>query len=141
MDPIIGGGIVSIISKGLDVIFPDPAVAAQYKLELLKESNAARLQEMEMDVRQNLAQMEINKMDAQNPSVWASGWRPGFGWMCVFAVLSQYILRPYLPWIMEAFGFYMPPIPTIDMEMMWPLIMGLMGLSWNRSQDKAKGVA
>jgi len=141
MTPLMVGGIVDIISKGLDVIFPDPAVAAQYKLELLKEGNQARLQELEMGVRQNLAQMEINKMDAQSPSIWASGWRPGFGWMCVLAVFSQFIARPYLPWVMEAFGIYLPPIPQIDMEIMWPLVFGLLGLSYNRSQDKARGVA
>lgn len=141
MTPLVVGGIVDIISKGLDVIFPDPAVAAQYKLELLKEDNQARLQELEMGVRQNLAQMEINKMDAASGNVWASGWRPAFGWMCAATVLSQYILRPYLPWVLEAFGFYLPPIPSIDMEIMWPLIFGLMGLSFNRSQDKARGKA
>lgn len=141
MTPLLVGGIVDIISKGLDVIFPDPAVAAQYKLELLKEDNQARLQELEMGVRQNLAQMEINKMDAASGDKWASGWRPAFGWLCAGVVFSQFVLAPYLPWFMEVFGFFAPPIPKIEMEALWPLIMGLLGLSWNRSQDKAKGVA
>lgn len=141
MTPLVVGGIVDIISKGLDVIFPDPAVAAQYKLELLKEDNQARLRELEMGVQQNLAQIEVNKMDAASGDKWASGWRPMFGWMCGAVVFSQFILAPYLPWLMEVFGFFVPPIPKIDMEYFWPLVMGMLGLSWNRSQDKAKGVA
>lgn len=141
MDPILGGGIVSIISKGLDVIFPDPAVAAQYKLELLKEGNQARLAELADETARLNAQVEVNKAEAASGNVWASGWRPAFGWMCAAVVFSQFILAPYLPWCMEAFGFYVPPVPNINMEMFWPLIMGMMGLSWNRSQDKAKGVA
>lgn len=140
MDPLIGGGIVGIISKGLDVIFPDPAVAAQYKLELLKEDNAAKLALLADETSRLNAQVEVNKIEASG-GLWASGWRPLFGWMCGAVVFSQFILAPYLPWCMEVFGFYAPPIPKIDLEMLWPLIFGLMGLSYNRSQDKAKGVA
>jgi uncharacterized small protein (DUF1192 family) len=135
------GGITDVLKKGLDIIFPDPAVAAQYKLELLKEENQARLAMLADETARLNAQVEVNKVEAANPSIWASGWRPGFGWMCGLVVFSQFILAPYLPWLMEVFGFYAPPIPSIDMNMLWPLIMGMMGLSYNRSQDKAKGVA
>lgn len=141
MTPVLMGGIADIISKGLDIIFPDPAVAAQYKLELLKEGNAARLAEIADETARLTAQIEVNKVEAASPDKWASGWRPAFGWMCAAVVFSQFIMAPYLPWLMEVFGFYTPPIPKIDMEMLWPLVMGMMGLSWNRSQDKAKGVA
>lgn len=135
------GGITGVASKVLDIIFPDPAVAAQFKLELQKEENQTKLAALADETARLNAQVEVNKIEAASGNLWASGWRPLFGWMCGAVIFSQFILAPYLPWAMEVFGFYAPPIPKIDMDMLWPLIMGLMGLSYNRSQDKAKGVA
>lgn len=133
--------VAGLIKKGLDIVFPDPAVAAQFKLELEKEENQTALAKLADETSRLNAQVEVNKIEAASPDKWTSGWRPAFGWMCAAVVFSQFILAPYLPWCMEVFGFYTPPVPKIDMDMLWPLIMGLMGLSWNRSQDKARGVA
>lgn len=135
------GSIAGVISKGLDIIFPDPAVAAQFKLELQKEENQTALAKIANETTLLTAQIEVNKIEAGSGDKWSSGWRPLFGWICGAVVISQYILAPYLPWCMEVFGFYAPPIPNIPLEALWPLIFGLMGLSYNRSQDKAKGVA
>jgi len=141
MNPLGIDSIGRVIEKGLDIIFPDPAVAAQYKLDLQKDENQFALAKLADETARLNAQVEVNKIEAASPDKWASGWRPAFGWMCAVVVFSQFILAPYLPWLMEVFGFYTPPVPKIDMEMLWPLVMGMMGLSWNRSQDKAKGVA
>lgn len=135
------GAISSVIEKGLDIIFPDPAVAAQAKIELLKVDNQMKLSALADETARLTAQIEVNKVEAASTNVWTSGWRPLFGWICGAVIFSQFILAPYLPWCMEVFGFHAPPIPHIDMDMLWPLIMGMMGLSYNRSQDKAKGVA
>lgn len=135
------GGITELLKKGLDIIFPDPAVAAQAKLELYKEDNQVKLATLSDETARLTAQIEVNKAEAASGNIWTSGWRPLFGWVCGAVVISQYILAPYLPWCMAVFGFHAPPIPNIPMDMLWPLIMGMMGLSYNRSQDKAKGVA
>lgn len=141
MDPIGINGITDVIKKGLDIIFPDPAVAAQFKLDLLKEENQARLAMLADETSRLNAQVAVNQAEAASGSAWASGWRPAFGWIGAFVVLSQFVLRPFAPWMMEVFGMHVPPIPSIDIEALWPLIFGIMGLSWNRSMDKKNGVA
>jgi hypothetical protein len=141
MAPILIGVLGSALEKVLDTVFPDPVEGARVKMEAAKMQQDGRLAEIADETSRLIAQIEVNKAEASSGNVWASGWRPAFGWMCAAVVFSQFIMAPYLPWLMEVFGFYAPPIPKIDLEMLWPLIMGMMGLSWNRSQDKAKGVA
>lgn len=141
MAPLLLGVLGTALEKILDTVFPDPVEAARVKMEAAKMLQDGRLAEIADETARLTAQIDVNKAEAASGSKWASGWRPMFGWICSGVVVSQYILAPYLPWFMEVFGFYAPPIPKIDMEFLWPLIFGLLGLSWNRSQDKAKGVA
>ena len=141
MNPLLIGPIGRLLEKAMDMIFPDPLEALKAKTELAKMQQDGRLAELANETTLLTAQIEVNKAEAASGNLWASGWRPAFGWMCAAVVFSQSIMAPYLPWLMEVFGFFAPPIPKIDMEMLWPLVMGMMGLSWNRSQDKAKGVA
>lgn len=141
MNPLLIGPIGRLLEKAMDVIFPDPVEALRAKMEIAKMEQDGRLAELANETTLLAGQLAVNKAEAESGSIWASGWRPGFGWICVGTVFSQFILAPYLPWMMEVFGFVTPPIPRIEMEMLWPLVMGLLGLSYNRSQDKAKGVA
>lgn len=135
------GPLGAALEKVLDVAFPDPAEAARVKMEAAKLYQEGKLAELADETQRLQMQVDVNKAEASSGDRWASGWRPAFGWMCAAVVFSQFILAPYLPWFMEVFGFYTPPIPKIDLEMLWPLVFGLLGLSWNRSQDKARGVA
>lgn len=138
MNPLIIGGIGRLLERGLDILFPDPNVAAQHKIELLKMEQEGAFKELDMQLQLNLAQAKINEVEAASESLLKSGWRPAFGWVGVFVLVSELVIRPYLPWIMEVFGFHVPMIPSIDTEMFWPLIFGLLGLGGMRSWDKTK---
>lgn len=141
MNPLLAGGIFDLLSNVLDKVFPDPVEAARAKVELIKMQQDGRLAELADETSRLNAQVGVNQVEAASPDKWTSGWRPAFGWIGALVILSQFILRPFAPWIMEVFGFHVPPIPSIDMEALWPLILGILGLSWNRSQDKKNGVA
>lgn len=141
MNPLLIGPLGSALEKVLDAVFPDPVEAARVKMEASKMIIDGRLAELADETARLNAQVGVNLAEAQSGSKWAGGWRPMFGWMCSGIIFTQYVLAPWLPWFMEVFGFYVPPVPKIEMEFLWPLIFGLLGLSWNRSQDKAKGVA
>ena len=138
MNPLAITTVTGLISKGLDILFPDPAVAAQHKIDLLKLQKEGMLEELDAELKGQLAQLEVNKIEAASDNIFKSGWRPAFGWVGVFALASQYIVRPFAPWLMEVFGVYVPPIPSIDMEALWPLIFGLLGLGGLRSWDKRR---
>lgn len=136
MNPLLIGPLFSFLEKGIERLFPDPEQQAKAKMDLLKMDQEGLFKELDAELQQNLAQAAINKEEAASVSIFKSGWRPAFGWAGVFVLISELILRPYLPWLMEVFGFYVPPIPSIDTEMFWPLIFGLLGLGGMRTFEK-----
>lgn len=139
MSPLLAATLPDLLIKAMDKIFPDPSVAAEQKLKILELQQAGEFKALEVELQQQLGQIEVNKIEAASESVFKSGWRPAFGWVGVFVLVSELVVRPYLPWLMEVFGFYVPQIPSIDTEMFWPLIFGLLGLGGMRSWDKRKG--
>lgn len=138
MNPLFVGPIVDLISKGLDRAFPDPAEKAKVQMDLAKMEQEGVFRELDAHLQTNLAQIRVNEAEASSENLFKAGWRPAFGWAGVFVLCSELILRPYLPWLMEVFGFYVPPIPSIDTEMFWPLIFGILGLGGIRTLEKNK---
>jgi len=128
------------ISAALDLgntlitrIFPDPAQAANAKLELLKLQQSGDLATM-------TAQTDINKQEAQSASIFVSGWRPAIGWVCALALFYQYLLKPLTVGILPAFGIAAPPLPGLD-DNLWQLMMGMLGMGGLRTFEKVQGVA
>ena len=120
--------LISLASKVFDKVFPDPSKAAEAKLELYKLQQSGELAAM-------LAQTETNKVEAGNSSVFVAGWRPFIGWVCGFALMYQYLVRPII------LGFYPELIfPGLD-DNLWQLLLGMLGLGGLRTFEKTKGVA
>lgn len=128
------------ISAALDLgntlitrIFPDPAQAANAKLELIKLQQSGELATM-------TAQTDINKVEASSSSLFVSGWRPAIGWVCALALAYQYLLRPLSGSISAIFGVTIPPLPGLD-DNLWQLMMGMLGMGGLRTYEKTQGVA
>lgn len=128
------------ISAALDLgntlitrIFPDPAQAANAKLELLKLQQSGDLATM-------TAQTDINKEEAKSASLFVSGWRPAIGWVCALALFYQYLLKPLTMGILPAFNVNIPPLPGLD-DNLWQLMMGMLGMGGLRTFEKVQGVA
>jgi hypothetical protein len=128
------------ISAALDIgntlitrIFPDPAQAANAKLELLKLQQSG-------DLAQMTAQTDINKIEAGSTSMFVSGWRPAIGWVCALALAYQYLFKPLLTGILPAFNITIPPLPGLD-DNLWQLMMGMLGMGGLRTFEKVQGVA
>ena len=119
----------TIINK----IFPDPAQAANAKLELLKLQQSGQLAEM-------TAQTDINKVEAANSSLFVSGWRPACGWICALALGYQYLLRPLGGTIASVLGVAIPAMPGLD-DNLWQLLMGMLGMGGLRTFEKIQGVS
>ena len=123
LDAILGIG-----GKLIDKLIPDPAAQDAARLELLKLQQSGELAAM-------LAQTEINKAEASNPSAFVSGWRPAIGWVCALAMGYQYLARPLMVAFMPALAF-----PGLD-DNLWQLMMGMLGLGGLRTFEKTQGVA
>lgn len=118
-------GIDDAIAAGLKVLdkfIPDPAAKAQAESEL-----RSSLQLWDK------AQTDVNAVEAANPNIFVSGWRPCIGWIGALGLAYQYVFRPL------AVGFYGIGLPPLDGSLM-ELVVGLLGLGGMRSWEKYKGL-
>ena len=97
----------------------------------------AEVERAEARVREG--QIALNKAEAQHASFFVSGWRPAIGWLGVVGLGYAYLLQPVLAWFSGIYDVPTPPI--IDLEGLYPLILGILGLGAARSYEKGKNVA
>lgn len=140
MNPLILGGIFDIGGKVLDRLFPDPAQRAQAQLELARLEQEGAFKQLETQLQADLAQANINAIEASSDNLFKSGWRPATGWVCVAGLLYEFLLRPLLPWGLTVFGVAdVPPMPTLE-SILFELVFALLGLGMYRSYEKKQGV-
>jgi hypothetical protein len=88
-----------------------------------------------------LAQIELNKVEASHPNVWVAGWRPFIGWVCGSALAYHYILRDFFMWGVRMWSE--TPIeapPTIDMAQLVSILLAMLGMVGYRTFEKMKGI-
>ena len=78
------GGIIESVGK----IAGDLITTDKEKMQMEIENRKLDLEEKKIDQAVNLAQIDVNKAEAQNSNLFVSGWRPGIGWVCGFALLE-----------------------------------------------------
>lgn len=137
--PILG--LIAAVVPLIDKLIPDPQAAAEAKLKALQMAQDGELAWLDANVKTALGQMEVNKEEARDPSLFKSGWRPAVGWLCVAGFGYMMVLRPLLPWVATVAGFQVPPLPTIDTAEIGALLFGMLGLGGMRSFERAKGKA
>lgn len=106
-----------------------------------KERLELELEGRKLDQAIDLAQIEVNKTEAEHFSVFVAGWRPGAAWVCVAGLAWHYILQPVVVFFAVLYGYQLPPLPVFDMDALMTLLFGLLGLGGFRSIEKIKGVA
>lgn len=85
-------------------------------------------------------QLEINKEEARNPSVFVSGWRPFIGWVCGSACAWNWIGLPMAKAGLLIAGYSLDVKPA-DLSEMMPVLMGLLGLGALRTVERLNGKA
>jgi len=131
LDPLTA--LLDVGSKVIDRVWPDPEKAAAAKLELFKLQQSGELAMI-------AGQMEINKVEAANPSVFVSGWRPAIGWICGAGFGVQFVIGPLAEWGSALYG-HPVKFPQMDTGTMMPLLLGMLGLGGMRTAEKIQGVA
>ena len=87
-----------------------------------------------------LAQIAVNKAEAESPSMFKGGWRPFVGWVCGIALANNFILVPYAGPIALAMNADIM-INPMDLSVMLPVLLGMLGLGYLRTDEKKAGVA
>lgn len=125
--------IVDIFGDTLQSLFPDSAAREQKRLEY-----ALKVQETLNQL--DLAQIEVNKVEAGSASLFVAGWRPGIGWVCAAAFAYTLIVQPFLVFLCAVFGHTLPALPNIDGDLLGWAMGGMLGLGTMRTVEKVKGV-
>lgn len=127
MADITGLGAVSdLASTVINKIWPD-------KSEAEKQQLAAAVMVVQ-------GQLDINKVEAANPSVFVSGWRPFIGWVCGSACAWNWIGLPITKAALMMMGYSIALSPA-DISEMMPVLLGMLGLGTLRTVEKIKNVA
>lgn len=136
-DPV--STIVEVAGKVLDKIFPDPIAQANARLELLKLQQNGELASLTAEVQLATNQTNVNAEEAKSQSTFVAGWRPFIGWVCGTGLASQFLVAPFLTWAAALAGH---PIhyPSLDIGTLLTLLLGMLGLSYNRTQEKINGI-
>ncbi len=88
-----------------------------------------------------MAQVEVNKMEAQHRSLFVAGWRPFIGWTCGIALAYHFVLNPLILFGVSWAGVEIPALPEFDMSSLMTVLMGMLGLGGLRTFEKVKKVA
>ena len=132
MNPLILGPIFEIGRTLIDRWMPDPEKKREAEMDLVRMAADGEL-------KQIIAQLEINAREAVHPSVWVAGWRPGFGWAGVAGFTYATIAQPLLSWLAAVKGW--PEPPALNLDLLWIVVTGMLGIGGLRSVEKFKGVA
>ena len=119
-------GLSGLINTAVNKIWPD-------KTEAEKQQLAAAVMVVQ-------GQMDINKVEAANPSVFVSGWRPFIGWVCGSACAWNWIGLPIAKLTAVVLGHSIDLSPA-DLTEMMPVLLGMLGLGGLRTLEKFKGVS
>ena len=112
-----------------------------------KERLELELRAKELDQAIDLAQIEVNKTEAQHNSIFVAGWRPAIGWIGATALAYQFLLYPLMLWVwtyMQGTGWIpkeLQPPPVLKADELWVILSGILGIAGMRSFEKTKGVA
>lgn len=131
MNPLILGPVLEIGKSLLERFFPNEEERRKAEADFLKAA-------MDGELKQVIAQLEINAKEAQHPSVWVAGWRPFFGWAGGVGFVYATIGQPLIGWVAAIKGW--PAPPALDLELLWVVVTGMLGIGGLRTFEKAKGV-
>lgn len=120
--------LINPVSKILDKFVVDKDLKVKLEHEIKTEIQRA-----------NLAQIEVNKVEAQHRSVFVAGWRPFIGWTCAVAMAYHFVMQPIIVFSLSANGIDYS-LPEFDMASLMTVVLGILGLGGMRSFEKYKGI-
>ena len=133
---IFAGGTKGVL-EGVGSLAKDIRIAITGKDPVKMAEIESKLLEMEFISQK--AQSDINLVEAQNPNLFVSGWRPFIGWICGVGVFYHFIGFSLMEWFVKVFGITIET-PKIDSDGLMSLVIALLGIGGLRTYEKLKGV-
>lgn len=124
----IAEAVVGVVDNVLDKFVEDKDLRAKLNHELKTQVQQA-----------NMAQIEVNKVQASHPSIFVAGARPAIMWICALGLGWQFILAPISSWIIITW-YPTVTLPMLETGELTSLVLALLGLGGMRTAEKWKGV-
>ena len=125
LDKFIGGAAVSAVQGVANVV--------DQFIETDDEKRAWETVKAKMAQEPQLAQIELNKVEAGHRTMFVAGWRPAAGWVCSIGLAFIFLVNPIVQWTTGEPG---PELPT---DIMFELMLGMLGLGGLRTFEKYSG--
>ena len=143
LDPITAA--LDLAKMVIPRIWKDPAKQAEqiHKLEELARKGDS--EELQATVKLLLAQVDVNKLEAQSGDRFVAGWRPFIGWVGGFSLAYAGMFHPLLTWLFhvaQALNYIPVEVsspPYIETGILGTIVTGMLGIGGMRSFDKFKG--
>lgn len=126
------GEIATAVKGVVDKFLPDKSEEEKNKLAL-------ELAQLQFDQVVTSAQIDTNKAEAGNASVFVAGWRPFIGWVCGSAFAWTFVFAPMIAYAARLSGNPVE-LPNLDLSQLSPVLMGMLGLGAMRTVEKVKGI-
>ena len=118
-------GAITALLPLLERLIPDKDAREKATAELNRLDQAGELQVM-------LTQIAANRAEGRHASPFVAGWRPMIGWICALGLANNFLLVPYI-------GAFTDTVQPLDMAMMMPILMGMLGLGTMRTVERLRG--
>jgi len=111
-----------------------------------KEKIELSLKRFELETKLLEKVHETNIEEAKHPSIFVAGWRPAIGWIGALSMGYQFLLYPILMWswtflqAKQIIPKEINPPPPLKSDILWTIIMGMLGIAGLRTYDKIKKV-
>jgi hypothetical protein len=144
----LAGEGINLLTRALDLP-PDtpPEIVAQAVqsappeiVDRIDQAEAQfRLRAAELAAQAIAGQVEVDKLEAASGSLFVAGWRPALGWILDAGLALGLVVQPAVSIIVRLLH---PDIvvPMMDLSVIVPLTVGMLGISGYRTIEKLKGV-
>jgi hypothetical protein len=139
MLPLIGL-LAPILDKVLDKVLPNTAERDKVKAELALKMAEQETELIKALIQTDIAQAEINKIEAQSESPFKSMWRPALAWVCVLSFTWLTVLQPVVLFVYPLYTGKVLTVPTIDTSILTTVLFGILGLAGYRTYEKKTGI-
>ena len=126
-DPITNS-VVGIAGSVLNKFVADKNLKMKLEHELKTQLQTA-----------NLAQIEVNKIEAASKSWFVAGWRPSVGWVCSLAMFYHFILAPMVQFAIGIAGIQVD-LPEFEFSQLSTILMAMLGMAGLRTYEKKEKV-
>jgi hypothetical protein len=122
--------ILNVVGTVVDRVIPDPKdkLELQEKLAMIADQAEAR------ESAEALAQIQVDSVQAANPSMFVAGARPALMWTGVAALTWEGFMNPFL-------GLMIKNVPHVDPTSFGIIVSFTAGLCGLRTYNQLKGIA